>query len=160
MDIATQFSIFLINKPGILAQVLNELANNKVNLIAITMMDSVEHGVLRLVASQPKHAREILKTTGVQVSESEVLCMNLSNKPGALADVASRLSQEHININYCYVTAGARGGRTTGILKVADLKKAMKVLEKSTTKKQTARKSQKNLRSTRKITNKPTGKRK
>ena len=150
MHIATQFSIFLINKPGILAQVLNELAKKKVNLVAITMMDSVEHGVLRLVATQPKHAREILKNTSVQVSESEVLCLNLSNKPGALADVASRLSQEHININYCYVTAGASGGRTTGVLKVADLKKAMKALEKPTAKKRSSGKSQK-IRSPRKI---------
>ena len=57
MYVATQFSIFLINKPGILAQVLNELAQGKVNIVAMTMMDSVEHGVLRLVAAQPDHAR-------------------------------------------------------------------------------------------------------
>ena len=131
MRIATQFSIFLINKPGILAQILNELAKAKVNIIAITMMDSVEHGVLRLVAAQPKHAREILKHISVQVNESKVLCVTLPNKPGALASVATKLSEAHININYCYVTAGARGGKTTGILKVADLQKAMKVLEKS-----------------------------
>jgi len=118
MHIETQFSIFLINKPGILAWVLGELAKERVNVIAMTMMDSVEHGVLRLVASQPKHTRQILKQLNLQVNESDVLCINMPNKSGAMADVAAKLSAEHININYCYVTAGARGGRTTGIFKV------------------------------------------
>ena len=58
MHIETQFSIFLINKPGILAQTLGTLAKEKVNLIALTMMDSVEHGVLRLVSAKPAATRE------------------------------------------------------------------------------------------------------
>lgn len=128
MHIETQFSIFLINKPGVLAQILDELARQKVNIIAMTMMDSMEHGVLRMVTARPAHTRKILSHLGVQISETDVICTNLSNKPGALAVVASRLSEAHININYCYVTAGARGGRTTGIIKVADMKKAIKVL--------------------------------
>jgi len=128
MHTEIQFSIFLVNKPGVLAQILNALAREKVNIIAMTLMDSVEHGVLRLVAAQPAHAREVLKHHEVQVTESEVLCVNLPNKPGAVAEVCTKLSAAHININYCYVTAGARGGRTTGILRVADLKKALKIL--------------------------------
>ena len=49
MYLATQFSIFMVNKPGVLAQVLNAFADAKVNIIALTMMDSVEHGVMRVV---------------------------------------------------------------------------------------------------------------
>ena len=131
MHIETQFSVFLVNKPGVLAQVLNELAKAKINIIAMTMMDSVEHGVLRLVTGRAKQTREILQNLNVSINETEVLCLNLSNQSGALADICTRLAHSHININYAYCTAGARGGRTTGILKVADLKKAMKVLEKS-----------------------------
>jgi hypothetical protein len=131
MQTEIQFSIFLVNKPGVLAQILNALAKEKVNIIAMTLMDSVEHGVLRLVTAQLSHTREILKHHEVQVTESEVLCVNLPNKPGALAEVCTKLSTAHINISYCYVTTGARGGRTTGILKVADLKKALKILGSS-----------------------------
>ena len=58
-----------------------------------------------------------------------MLCVNLPNKAGAFADVTQKLSNSHINISYAYCTAGARGGRTTGVLKVADVKKAMKVLQ-------------------------------
>ena len=57
------------------------------------------------------------------------MCVNLPNKAGAFADVTQKLARSHINISYAYCTAGARGGRTTGILKVADVKKAMKVLK-------------------------------
>jgi len=130
MHIETQFSIFLINKPGILAQVLGELAREKINIIAMTMMDSVEHGVLRVVTGQREKTSDILRRLNASVNETEVLCVNLSNKAGALADVVSRLASDHININYAYCTAGARGGRTTGILKVADVKKASRILEK------------------------------
>ena len=59
------------------------------------------------------------------------MCINLPNKAGAFADVARKLADAHVNVSYAYCTAGARGGRTTGILKVADVKKAIKVLKKN-----------------------------
>ena len=129
MHLDTQFSIFMVNKPGILAQLLNVLAAEKVNIVAMTMMDSVEHGVMRLVGSGTAKIREILQKQNVQFSEAQVLCVNLPNHVGAFADVTNKLSKAHINISYAYCTAGARGGRTTAVLKVADVKKAMKVLE-------------------------------
>jgi len=147
MHVEKQFSIFLINKPGVLAQVLDALAKAKVNIVAMTMMDSVEHGVLRLVTANYPKTQDVLKHLNLQISEAEVLCVNLPNKPGALAGVASLLSAAHININYCYYTSGATGGRTTGVLRVADLKKAIKILEKTEKKKAaTKSKKQKKLR--------------
>jgi len=129
MHLDTQFSIFMVNKPGILAGVLRELAVEKINIVAMTMMDSAEHGVMRLVGSSSQKIREVLSHLNMQFSETDVLCVNLPNKAGALADVTAKLAAAHINISYAYVTAGARGGRTTGILKVADMSKAMKILQ-------------------------------
>lgn len=137
MYLETQFSVFLINKPGILANMLNELGREKVNIIAMTMMDSVEHGVLRLTTTRHDDTRRILSRLNVPVNETDVLCVTISNKAGALADIASKLSISHININYAYCTVGARGGRTTAVLKVADIKKAMKVLQGGETKSKT-----------------------
>jgi hypothetical protein len=131
MNIATQFSIFMVNKPGVLAQVLGEFARAKINIIAITMMDSVEHGVMRVIFASPKKAKEVLLKLNMPYNETEVLCVNLANKAGALAAVAEKLAKNHINISYAYCTAGASGGRTTGVLKVADVKKAMKILQKN-----------------------------
>jgi len=130
MYVTTQFSIFMVNKPGVLAQVLGEFARAKINIIALTMMDSVEHGVMRVVFAEPDKAKEILSKANMPYNETEVLCVNLDNRAGALATVAEKLAKNHINIAYAYCTAGARGGRTTGVLKVADVKKAMKILEK------------------------------
>ncbi len=131
MHVATQFSIFMVNKPGVLAQVLGEFARAKINIIAVTMMDSVEQGVMRIIFAAPTKAREILSKLNMPYNEAEVLCVNLDNKPGALAAVAEKLAKNHINISYAYCTAGAKGGRTTGVLKVADVKKATKVLEQN-----------------------------
>ena len=124
----TQFSVFLVNKPGVLAQVTGALAKSELNLVAMTLVDSQEHGVLRLVAEDAVAAREVLGKLNLPMTEAEVLCLDLPNRPGALADVATVLGQEHININYAYCTSGAPGGRTTGIFKVADAKKAEKIL--------------------------------
>jgi hypothetical protein len=131
MYIAIQFSIFMVNKPGVLAQVLGEFARAKINIMAITMMDSVEHGVMRIVFAEAEKAREVLLKLNMPYNETEVLCVNLANKAGALAAVAEKLAKNHINIGYAYCTAGAKGGRTTGVLKVADVKKAMKIIQQN-----------------------------
>lgn len=130
MYIAPQFSIFMVNKPGILAKILGEFARAKINITALTMMDSVEHGVMRVIFEEPDRARDILTKLNMPYNETQVLCITLTNRSGALATVTEKLARNHINISYAYCTAGAKGGRTTGVLKLADVKKAMKVLSK------------------------------
>jgi hypothetical protein len=127
---AIQFSVFLVNKPGILAQVTQALAHEKINIMAMTLVDSQEHGVLRLVASELEKTRAVLTKLNLPMTETEVICLELSNDPGALADVAGLLGENHININYAYCTGGAPGGKTTGIFKVGDSTKAQHVLHK------------------------------
>ncbi len=129
MQVITQFSVFLVNKPGVLAQVTTALARAKVNLMALTLVDSSEHGVLRIVCEQTDEARQVLARTHDRFTETEVIALELTNEPGAFADAAGRLAEAHININYAYCTGGAYGGRTTAIFKVADLKKALRVLK-------------------------------
>ena len=128
MYIAPQFSVFMVNKPGVLARVLGEFAKAKINITAITMMDSVEHGVMRVVFAKPDLAREVLARLNMPCNETDVLCVDLDNKAGALAVVSEKLSKGHVNISYAYCTAGGKGGRTTGVLKVSDVKKAIKLL--------------------------------
>jgi len=105
----------MVNKPGVLAQVLGEFARAKMNIVAITMMDSVEHGVMRVIFNNTDKAKEIISKLNMPYHETKVLCVTLQNKPGALATVAERLSREHVNISYAYCTAGAKGGKTTGV---------------------------------------------
>jgi hypothetical protein len=129
MYVRPQYSIFMVNKPGVLARVLGEFAKAKANITAMTMVDSAEHGVMRVVFEEPNKAKEVLSKLSMPYNETDVLCVNLANKSGALAAVVERLSKGHVNISYAYCTAGAKGGRTTGVLKVVDVRKAMKLLQ-------------------------------
>jgi len=128
MHLETQFSIFLVNKPGVLATVIGALAKAKVNVVALTLTDYEEHGVLRVVCDNANLARTVLGKAHDRWTETDVLVLELPNEPGAFASVAGTLADEHINISYAYSTGGARGGHTTAVFKVVDLKKAMKVL--------------------------------
>ena len=145
MHIETQFSVFLVNKPGVLAVVTKALAKAKVNVSALTLMDSVEHGVLRLVTDNATGARKVLGKSHDEWAESDVLVMELGNNPGAFSDIVGILADGHINISYAYCTGGATGGKTTAVFKVADMKKAKKLLtpknKKKTKKSAAARKS-------------------
>lgn len=124
----TQVSVFLVNKPGVLARVCQKLAEDHINIVAMSMMDSTEHGVLRMVVENAPLARASLQSLDLPTTETNVLVATLPNRPGALADVVARLATSHINVNYAYCTTGAPGGRTLGIFKVADVSKAIQVL--------------------------------
>lgn len=131
MNVETQFSVFLVNKPGVLSQACRQLANAKVNILALSMMDSSEHGVMRFISDSPARARNALQALNLPTTETEVLSMELPNRPGALADVCDRLASAHVSVNYAYCTGGAglpKGAKTTVVLKVADIRKAQKVL--------------------------------
>jgi hypothetical protein len=128
LKMGIQFSIFLVNKPGILSRVCHQLADRKINIVAMTMMDSTEHGVLRLVVENPEQARETLARLDVPRTETSVLLAKMPNRPGALADVVERLAVEHVNVHYAYCTTGATGGKTLGVFKVSNANKAVQVL--------------------------------
>ncbi|HEY3242031.1 MAG TPA: ACT domain-containing protein [Phycisphaerae bacterium] len=129
MQNLVQFSVFLVNKPGVLSQVCSELARAKVNITAMAMMDSMEHGVLRLITDAPDRTRQVLRKLNIPTTETEVLAVSMPNRPGAVADVCDRLTQGHIHISYVYCTTSDKGGRTVVIFKVSDMRKAMKLIE-------------------------------
>ncbi len=128
METSKQISVFLENKPGRMANVLSALAHDKVNLVAMTVMDSHEHSVLRFVAEDLPRVRQLLKSSGTPFAEADVVLVELRNQVGALAHICEVLASEHINIDYAYCSAGGRNGRTLGIFKVSNTDRAMKVL--------------------------------
>jgi len=128
METVKQVSVFLENKPGRLAKVLSALAHEKVNITALTVMDSHEHSVLRLVSSDLPRSAQVLKALSIPHAETDVLLVELRNQPGALAHVCEILGAEHINIDYAYCSSGGRNGRVVGVFKVSNTEKAMRVL--------------------------------
>jgi hypothetical protein len=130
MEIVKQLSVFLANKPGTLADVCNELAKAGVNIFALTISDTADHSVVRMVVSNPERALAIFEERGVLTVESKVLTIENSNKPGALAKIAARLAKAKINIEYAYLASSPGAKRGLLILRVDDTKGALKVLKK------------------------------
>lgn len=130
METTKQVSIFLENKPGRLANVLSALEREKINVTGLTVMDSHEHSVLRIVTSDLAKTSQVLKGIGAPFTETDVLLVELRNQPGALAHVCELLAGDHINIEYCYVSAGQRNGKTFGVFKVSNTDKAIRVLSR------------------------------
>jgi hypothetical protein len=128
METTKQVSVFLENKPGRLAQVLLALAREKVNVIALTIMDSHEHSVLRLVTNDLPKTTQVLDGLNAQHTQSEVLMVDLRNQPGALARVCEQLATDHVNIDYAYCSSGGRNGKVVGVFKVSNIEKALRVL--------------------------------
>src|SRR5262249_13499102 len=128
VETTKQISVFLENKPGRLANVLSALEREKVNVNGLTVMDSHEHSVLRLVTNDRSKTVQVLRALGTPYTETEVLVVELRNQPGALPHVCEQLAAEHINIEYCYVSANGRNGKTAGVFKLSDTDKAMRVL--------------------------------
>jgi hypothetical protein len=131
VQITKQISVFLENKPGRLANVLLALARDKVNITALTVMDSHEHNVLRFVADDLDKSRKALKEMSIPFVETEVLLVELRNQPGELAHVCELLGAEHVNIEYAYCSSGGRNGKTLGIFRVSNATKAMRVIGES-----------------------------
>lgn len=128
METAKQISVFLENKPGRLANVLSGLAVEKVNITAMTVMDSHERSVLRMVTTEPARTIQVLKGMGTPYAETDVLVVELRHQIGALAHVCELLGSSHINIDYCYCSSGGKNGKTVGIFKVSNTEKAMRML--------------------------------
>ncbi len=130
MHVETQFSIFLVNRPGVMDAVTCALAEAKVNLFALSLSDSGEHGVLRIVCNDADKARDVLRETHDRWTETDVLVVPIGNTPGAFEAVTRKLAAASVNINYAYCTADRDGGGTsTAIFKVADAEKAQAALK-------------------------------
>jgi hypothetical protein len=128
MATTKQVSVFLENKPGRLANVLSALAREKVNIAALSVMDSHEQSVLRVVVNDVAKTVQTLNALNTRHAETDVLVVELRNQPGALAHVCELLGAEHINIEYAYCSSGGRNGKTVGVFKVSNTDKAQRVL--------------------------------
>ena len=128
METRKQITVFLDNKPGRLAQILSVLAQSKINIVALAVMDRQDQGVLRLVTEDEPATRKTLLGLNLQATGADVLAVELKNQPGALAHVCETLAGGHINIDYAYCSSGGRNGKVYGIFKVSNLDKAQRVL--------------------------------
>ncbi len=126
--IVEQLAIFIANKPGTLAEVCDALAGNKINIYGLTVSDTVDHAVVRMVVSDTRRAIALLEAHGTLVVENDVLMIENDNRPGGLSRIAKSLSAAKVNIEYAYLASMPLAKRGLLILRVGDVKKALKVL--------------------------------
>jgi hypothetical protein len=97
-----QLSIFIENRSGTLVKVLQALKEANIQIIASTIADTAEYGILRIVCAEPLRACDELKKAGIAVAISDVFALQLDNRPGCAADVIELFSKAGISITYIY----------------------------------------------------------
>lgn len=128
MKVEKQLSLFLENKPGTLAAVCQALADEKINILAISVSDAVDHAVVRMVVNDPHKAIHLLGEHGVLVIERDVLLLEGRSRPGELAHIARTLAKHKINIEYAYSATLPDAARGAMIVRVDNLVKARRIL--------------------------------
>ncbi len=129
MPIVKQLTILLENTPGALAEICSGLATKDINILAISVFDTIDSGIIRMLVSDPAHAKTVLTESGFNVIETDVLAVEMTNKPGVLAEVGILLSKNRINIEYAYASVASDKGKSLGVFWVSNLKKAAEILE-------------------------------
>lgn len=133
MEFVHEVTARLENKPGRLAKICSALAQHKVNIRALSVMDTTERSVLRMVIDQLAPTKKVLTSLGTEFEQAEVLAVEIDNRPGSLSKVLERLAQEHINIEYCYVSGSVTPGRSLAIFQTSNPKRALQVLNEAPT---------------------------
>jgi len=128
MYVGTQFTIYLVNQPGVLAEIMGSLAAAKVNVAALALMDSGEHGALRIFCDDATAARNVLGKSSERWTETDVLILELANRPGSFAEASGKLAAAGVDIHYAYFSGGRDSERTVAVFKVADPTKAKQAL--------------------------------
>ena len=128
VKVEKQLSIFLENRPGGMAKICGTLAEAGINILALTIHDTVDHAIVRLLADRPVKALLLLEQLGLYILESEVVVLDLDNRPGALAEVARKLARADINIEYAYCSATDTQGTGSLILRTDELDRTLELL--------------------------------
>lgn len=125
-----QIAVFLENRKGRLQEFLKVLAEHKIDVYAVTIADTIEFGILRAITSDNAKAQTVLKAAGFTVTATDLLEIEVDDKPGELYAVVEKLSKNDISIEYLY-SYSRSDGKGILLVKVDDEKKAKKILEKT-----------------------------
>lgn len=124
----SQISVFLENKSGRLAEVAKLLADNGINIRALSIADTSDFGILRLIVDNPEKAAAVLRDSGLAVSLTDVIAVLMKDKPGGLSEVVQILSEANINIEYMYAFVTRSDEQAVVVLRVEQLDKAIAAL--------------------------------
>ena len=125
-----QLSIFVENSQGRMAEITQVIADAGVDIRALSVADTSDFGILRLIVNQPDAATKALQAAGVMVSITEVIAVGIEDKPGAFSHVISLISKAGINIEYMYAFISRTDNQAFVIMRVDDCTAGTEALEK------------------------------
>ena len=123
-----QISVFLENKSGRLARVTDTLAKNNINIRALSIADTSDFGILRLIVNEPDKALKVLKEDGFTVSATEVVAVAVPDRPGGLAGMLKVFHENQINLEYLYAFMGNNTNKAITVCRVEKPEKAIAAL--------------------------------
>ncbi|MBI4432391.1 MAG: ACT domain-containing protein [Candidatus Omnitrophica bacterium] len=129
MPIEKQLSVFMENKPGRLSRICAALAEAEINIFAMSVHDTVDHAIVRLIVDSPNKALVILEEEEVYTIIQDVVVLEIDNKPGTIAMIAKKLFRADINIEYAYCTATKNQEFGCFVIKTQDAEQTLDILE-------------------------------
>lgn len=124
-----QLSVFLENRAGRLDEVLEVLAAGEVNIVALSLADTSDYGMLRMIVSDPHKARAVLKDAGITAMLTDVVALRVPHATGSLSKAMHQLVEGELNIEYMY--AFANGADAAAVLKTDDPARVIDILKGS-----------------------------
>jgi hypothetical protein len=130
MEKVKQISVLLENRPGSLARLSRLIADQEINVEGLMIAEAVGEGMVRLIPDDSNRLVRLLKQQRFRFVTDEVIGIDLSNRPGALAEASERLGQAGVNIVYAYATGMPGSRKVMAIVKTSDQKKALQALRR------------------------------
>lgn len=128
---AEQISIFLENKAGRLAEVTATLRDANVNIRALSLADTTDFGILRLIVNDNQTAEKALKDEGFTVGKTDVIAVEVDDNPGGLNRILDPLTREGVNVEYMYAFANPHGKNAIMIFRFDNIDKAIEILARN-----------------------------
>lgn len=129
--LAKQISVFVENSSGRLAQIAQILADNNVNIRALSIADTTSFGILRVIVEDAERTEKVLKEAGLTVSVTDVLSLEIEDKPGGLAAALNILSEHGIDVDYAYAFISKATDKANVVLRVERDEEAAKLLKEA-----------------------------
>ena len=126
-----QISLFLENKKGRLWEAMDVLAKAQINVRALSIADTSDFGILRLIVPDPEKAKKVLTKSNFTVRENDVIAVGVSDTPGGLAGILKVLTDADINVEYMYAFVEKRGKKAVVVLRTDSIKKGKTALKKA-----------------------------
>jgi hypothetical protein len=130
MDIK-QIFVFLENKAGRLGEVTKALAQAQINIRALSIADTADFGILRLIVDKENEAIKALNEAGFTTRVTDVVAVEVDDKPGGLAKVMELFQKKEINIEYLYASLEGKAGKAVIIFKLEDHQKGLQIIREN-----------------------------